>query len=92
MSEAGRFMSANDEKRPPPETWKWPRYSLRSFFLVITIYAAVGGALMIIVDGEDEVVGTMLGGIVLIWCLVCWHIVRLNRTWFTIGRLLKRKS
>lgn len=67
------------------EPWKWPQYSLRTILTVVTIYAI---AVIIAIKrlDEDDAIGMVIGGVVLIWCALGWRFVRLNRSRFVVRR------
>lgn len=65
----------------PDEPFRWARFSLRTVLLATSLLGVAGGIASL--HGErDDVLSTMLGGIALIWCLLCWRTVRLNSNWF----------
>jgi hypothetical protein len=69
--------------------WKWPRFSLRTVLIVMTLYAVVGGIAAAVAE-KDDLFGTLIGGIVLIWCIFCWELVRINRSFFMIYHASQR--
>ena len=80
-------MSNNHPKKL--SLWKWPKFSLRSFLIALTFYfcfiVAVG-----IINREDEAIGTIMGGLVLMWLVICWRTVYLNRSWLNLRDIFSK--
>jgi hypothetical protein len=70
-------------------TWRWPRFSLRVFLAVITIYAIFIGYASTWND-RNEAISSTFGSVVLGWFIFCWYISRINREWI-VQRTQARK-
>ncbi len=65
--------------------WRWPQFSLWECLLTVTVLAGLWSILALREDA-DELVGSILGSLVLVWCLVCWRTIRLNSPLFKIRK------
>ena len=58
-------------------SWLWPQWRLRDGFVGL---AAIAGLCAILRRAPyEEAVGALAGGIVLLWTVFCWALVRRNR-------------
>ncbi len=66
------------DKPEIPVRWRWPQFSLRELLAAVTALAVLWGVLAVRLE-RDELAGCVVASLVLVWALLCWRTVRLNR-------------
>lgn len=65
--------------------WRWPHISRPTTYSVLLAYLVANGVVALIAE-PDELIGTLFGGAVLIWCCYGYLVVRSNSRFFRIRR------
>ena len=65
--------------------WRWPQFSLRELLIVSLALGILWSVLSSRLE-RDELIMSVIGSFVLLWCLLCWRTVRINRDFFQINK------
>jgi hypothetical protein len=64
--------------------WVWPQFSLLELLLATAVLVVLWSFLAVR-EETDELIGSIAGSLVIVWCLVCWKTVRANRLFAAIA-------